>query len=179
MYSQLDKVFLFGMSSPHIIEIDYVVRPSKLVLLPTTLKKDQEEEEAKAMEQQSKVLHEGKDDNFNLPTSTSPSSSSSSSSSQNDHDHGHETKMTREDEVLCKKNTVNTDDDDDDDDDDGYHTPTSPRHRIPAVLECPPAPRKHRQQQRRKRGRAVCRCLMAEFDGDDEMLAAKAKKARE
>lgn len=28
------------------------------------------------------------------------------------------------------------------DDDDGYHTPTSPRCRIPADLSCPPAPRK-------------------------------------
>ncbi|KAJ0983991.1 hypothetical protein J5N97_002347 [Dioscorea zingiberensis] len=26
--------------------------------------------------------------------------------------------------------------------DDGYHTPTSPRHRIPLIVECPPAPRR-------------------------------------
>ncbi|KAJ8477886.1 hypothetical protein OPV22_021613 [Ensete ventricosum] len=27
-------------------------------------------------------------------------------------------------------------------DDEGYHTPTSPRHRIPVPLKCPPPPRK-------------------------------------
>ena len=176
MHSQLDKVFLLGMSSPHITEMDYAVRPPKLFLFLKSLKNDQEEEEEeeeRAMDQQSKVLREGEDDNFTLPTPPS-----SPSSYQDDHDHDHETKMTRE--MFCKKNIVSTDVDDDE----GYHTPTSPRHRIPAALQCPLAPRKRWQQQqqqrRRKRGRAVCLCLVPEIDGGDDMLMAKTKKkARE
>ena len=168
------RFFLIGMSSPHIIEIDYVVRPPMLVLFPKSSRKDQEEEEEeeeRAMDQLSKVLHEGEDDNFTLPTSSLPSSSQDG--------HGQQTKMMmREVEVLYRKNIASSDDVDDDD---GYHTPTSPRHQIPAVLECPPAPRrKSWQQRRRKRGCAVCLCLVAEIDGDDDhMLMVKAKKARE
>ncbi|KAH7672736.1 hypothetical protein IHE45_09G076200 [Dioscorea alata] len=38
-----------------------------------------------------------------------------------------------------------------DSEDDGYHTPTSPRHRLPSIVECPPAPRKPLMRLRRKR----------------------------
>lgn len=33
-------------------------------------------------------------------------------------------------------------------DDGGYQTPTSPRHRIPPAIECPPAPKKPNTRQR-------------------------------
>ncbi|CAN6442541.1 unnamed protein product [Victoria cruziana] len=38
---------------------------------------------------------------------------------------------------------------------DGYRTPTSPRHRIPEALECPPAPKKPRKEVRLKRKRSL------------------------
>ncbi|XP_031487399.1 cyclin-dependent protein kinase inhibitor SMR3-like [Nymphaea colorata] len=37
---------------------------------------------------------------------------------------------------------------------DGYRTPTSPQHRIPEALECPPAPRKPKKEVRLKRKRS-------------------------
>lgn len=41
--------------------------------------------------------------------------------------------------------------DDDDVDKEGYHTPTSPRHRIPAPTNCPPAPRRAPSRLRTRR----------------------------
>lgn len=45
---------------------------------------------------------------------------------------------------------------DDHGDDEGYHTPTSPRSRIPAATECPPAPKKPTLRQRFKKRKAAC-----------------------
>ncbi|KAK8950522.1 hypothetical protein KSP40_PGU012589 [Platanthera guangdongensis] len=41
-------------------------------------------------------------------------------------------------------------------DEEGYHTPTSPRHRIPAALECPPAPKKPACYSRRRKRTGRC-----------------------
>lgn len=49
---------------------------------------------------------------------------------------------------------------------DGFRTPTSSEHRIPAITECPPAPRKP-HPSRWKRSRSPHRCL--EFDTSEEV----------
>ncbi|URE45987.1 60S ribosomal protein L36 [Musa troglodytarum] len=79
------------------------------------------------------------------PTPLIPSSSSSSSVSSEESRNKAEVKLTGK---LDQEEEVNQSKGDDgaaaaaNDDDEGYHTPTSPRHRIPVPLECPPAPRK-------------------------------------
>ncbi|ONK62264.1 uncharacterized protein A4U43_C07F2050 [Asparagus officinalis] len=91
-------------------------------------------------------------------------------------------------ENACKQTTASgahdhgDNDDGDDDDDDGYHTPTSPCHRIPEALKCPPAP-KRRRNQRSSSDQLVLGCkeifysvVVCEVDEDDIM--PKAKKAR-
>lgn len=47
----------------------------------------------------------------------------------------------------------------DDDSNDGFKTPTSEEHKIPVVLQCPPAPRKPKTLSSTKR--KGCRCRIA------------------
>ncbi|PKA63238.1 hypothetical protein AXF42_Ash017706 [Apostasia shenzhenica] len=59
-------------------------------------------------------------------------------------------------------------------DDGGYHTPTSPRNRVPLAVECPPAPRKpagvglRRRRRRRRKSRGTRLCCWIEIG--DELL---------
>ncbi|ONK61911.1 uncharacterized protein A4U43_C08F34840 [Asparagus officinalis] len=70
----------------------------------------------------------------------------------------------------------------DDDGDDGYHTPTSPRHRIPKATVCPLAPKRPSLPQRCKKRKArfdieikdVQLYFVAEADEEK-----RSKKARE
>ncbi|GMJ08464.1 hypothetical protein HRI_004515600 [Hibiscus trionum] len=68
------------------------------------------------------------------------------------------------------------DDDDDDDDDDGFKTPTSLDHKIPAMEQCPPAPRKPKPPPSNKRkpspsrGASTNRNLQLDFSKEVESL---------
>ncbi|XP_020252543.1 uncharacterized protein LOC109829877 [Asparagus officinalis] len=61
----------------------------------------------------------------------------------------------REEKVQVKEKRFDSDHGHDHDDD-GYHTPTSPSHRIPVALECPPAPKKASLRRRCKKRKACC-----------------------
>lgn len=96
--------------------------------------------------------------------------------------HDGEAKMSKEeDEVVCIATTASIVNNDEGDDD-GYHTPTSPRHKIPTAMECPPAPRKRLcrkrvREQVLQRYRQVVGVVVCEI-GDDDVISPKAKKAR-
>ncbi|XP_042415798.1 cyclin-dependent protein kinase inhibitor SMR3-like [Zingiber officinale] len=63
---------------------------------------------------------------------------------------------------------------------DGYSTPTSPRHRIPLPLRCPPAPRKPpsslRSKRKKKRRSQVEAKQENEIFGDNSSPVAKKSK---
>ncbi|KAK6146924.1 hypothetical protein DH2020_017836 [Rehmannia glutinosa] len=58
-------------------------------------------------------------------------------------------------------------------DDDGFKTPTSAEHRIPAITECPPAPRKPRPNLKRKAA-STSRCL-EKLDEQSEEIQSRDK----
>lgn len=59
---------------------------------------------------------------------------------------------------------------DDDDDNEGFRTPTSSDHRIPAVLECPGAPRKKKTEAAATKRKAAPSCRRrVEFDAFEDL----------
>ncbi|KAL0915075.1 hypothetical protein M5K25_015476 [Dendrobium thyrsiflorum] len=92
-------------------------------------------------------VHHHHHHHLSIFTTAKPSLSSSSSSSSS---------STVEDLALSasskKIGDINGDDRAGDDEAEGYHTPTSPEHRIRPSVDCPPAPKKPIEgSQRRKR----------------------------
>ncbi|KAK8956218.1 hypothetical protein KSP40_PGU012808 [Platanthera guangdongensis] len=63
----------------------------------------------------------------------------------------------------------------------GYHTPTSPRHRILQARKCPPAPRKWPARlgpRSRKRKAWKSRLRLIEDDEFDELVCSQPKKKK-
>ncbi|KAG1337879.1 cyclin-dependent protein kinase inhibitor SMR2 [Cocos nucifera] len=155
MYSEFGRAFSLSMSTARLFASEKDSNPlqidspsnSKLEFTPTSqipsvqVEKDDDRREGKM---------EAKGEERS-PTLLPPSSSSSCSSEEvGVKDEKEERKkdpsgnsvevgvLEEEKETDQGKDNVR----DDGDDDDGYHTPTSPRHRIPETGVCPPAPKK-------------------------------------
>ncbi|XP_038980962.1 cyclin-dependent protein kinase inhibitor SMR12 [Phoenix dactylifera] len=144
MYSEFGQSFSLSMSTAQLCASEKDSNPLQIDSTPTSQVPSLEADKD-ASRREGTTEAEGEESS---PVLLPPSSSSSCSSEQVGVEDEKEEKKkdgsgnsvevgVKEEKEMDRGKDVG-----DDGDDDGYHTPTSPRHRIPEARVCPPAPKK-------------------------------------